>query len=56
LTGSLYVLTLISDVEQDRDEQHKIAGAIVAHLEDTNWNIERGPEPVRHSRIMGNIK
>jgi hypothetical protein len=25
------------------DEQHKIAGAIVEHLEESNWKIEQGP-------------
>jgi hypothetical protein len=25
------------------DEQHKIADAIVAHLEQSNWKIEHGP-------------
>ena len=25
------------------DEQHKIAGAIVEHLEESNWRIEQGP-------------
>jgi hypothetical protein len=25
------------------DEQHKIAEKIVAHLESTNWKIEKGP-------------
>jgi hypothetical protein len=25
------------------DEQHKIAGAIVEHLEESNWKIEHGP-------------
>jgi hypothetical protein len=24
------------------DEQHKIAGAIVEHLEQSNWKIEKG--------------
>jgi IstB-like ATP binding protein len=27
------------------DEQHKVAGAIVEHLEHSNWKIERGPMP-----------
>jgi hypothetical protein len=25
------------------DEQHKIAGAIVEHLDQSNWKIEKGP-------------
>jgi len=25
------------------DEQHKVAGAIVEQLEQSNWKIERGP-------------
>ena len=25
------------------DEQHKVASAVVEHLESTNWKIERGP-------------
>ena len=25
------------------DEQHKVAAAIVVHLESTNWRIEQGP-------------
>jgi hypothetical protein len=30
------------------DEQHKVAGAIVEHLESTNWKIERGPPREGH--------
>jgi hypothetical protein len=30
------------------DEQHKIAGAIVAHLEQSNWRIEQGPAREGH--------
>jgi hypothetical protein len=25
------------------DEQHRIAGAIVEHLERSNWKVEQGP-------------
>jgi hypothetical protein len=25
------------------DEQHKVTGAIVEHLERSNWKIEKGP-------------
>jgi hypothetical protein len=35
------------------DEQHKVAGAIVEHLESHNWKIEQGPESAGHSRLMG---
>jgi hypothetical protein len=35
------------------DEQHKIAGAIVEHMESANWRIEQGPMPEGHSRLMG---
>jgi hypothetical protein len=35
------------------DEQEKIAGAIVEHLEHSNWKVEQGPEPQGHSAIMG---
>jgi hypothetical protein len=27
------------------DEQQKVAGAIVEHLERSNWRIEQGPMP-----------
>jgi len=30
------------------DEQHKVAGAIVEHLERSNWKIEQGPMPEGH--------
>jgi hypothetical protein len=30
------------------DEQHKVAGAIVEHLERSNWKIEQGPIPEGH--------
>jgi hypothetical protein len=30
------------------DEQHKIAGAIVEHLEQSNWKIEQGPSREGH--------
>jgi hypothetical protein len=30
------------------DEQHKIAGAIVDHVESHNWKIERGSEREGH--------
>jgi hypothetical protein len=30
------------------DEQHKIAGAIVDHLEQSNWKIEQGPSREGH--------
>jgi hypothetical protein len=35
------------------DEQHKVADAIVEHLELHNWKIERGPTREGHSRLMG---
>jgi hypothetical protein len=35
------------------DEQHKVAGVIVEHLESTDWRIEQGPESEGHSRLMG---
>jgi hypothetical protein len=31
-----------------KDEQHKIAGAIVEQLEDQNWKIEHGPPAEGH--------
>jgi hypothetical protein len=30
------------------DEQHKVADAIVKHLEKNNWKIEQGPEREGH--------
>jgi hypothetical protein len=30
------------------EEQHKIAGAIVEHLEQSNWKIEQGPPGEGH--------
>jgi hypothetical protein len=30
------------------DEQHKVAGAIVEHLEAHNWKNEQGPMPEGH--------
>jgi hypothetical protein len=30
------------------DEQHKIAGVIVEHLEQSNWKIEQGPSREGH--------
>jgi hypothetical protein len=30
------------------EEQHKIAGAIVEHLEQSNWKIEKGPPREGH--------
>ena len=30
------------------DEQHKVANAIVEHLENHNWKIERGPPREGH--------
>jgi hypothetical protein len=30
------------------DEQLKVAGAIVEHLERSNWRIEQGPMPFGH--------
>jgi hypothetical protein len=30
------------------DEQHKIADAIVGHLEQSNWKIEHGPSSEGH--------
>jgi hypothetical protein len=30
------------------DDQHKIAGAIVEHLEQSNWKIEPGPAREGH--------
>jgi hypothetical protein len=35
------------------DEQKKIAGQIVEHLERSNWKIEQGPEAPGHSQLMG---
>jgi hypothetical protein len=35
------------------DEQHKVAGAIVEHLESTNWKIEQGSVREGHSGLMG---
>jgi hypothetical protein len=37
------------------DEQHTVAGAIVEHLEQSNWKIEHGPEREGHGPgLMGN--
>jgi hypothetical protein len=36
------------------DEQHKVAGAIVEHLESTNWKIEQGATREGHSGLMEN--
>jgi hypothetical protein len=36
------------------DEQRKVAGVIVEHLESHNWKIEQGPAREGHSRLMGN--
>jgi hypothetical protein len=30
------------------EERHKIAGAIVEHLDNHNWKIEQGPPPEGH--------
>jgi hypothetical protein len=35
------------------DEQHKVASAIVEHLETHNWKIEQGPAREGHSGLMG---
>jgi hypothetical protein len=35
------------------DEQHKFAGAIVEHLEQSSWKIEQGPASEGHSGLMG---
>jgi hypothetical protein len=36
------------------DEQHKVAAAIVEHLESTNWKIEQGPVREGHGPgLMG---
>jgi len=36
------------------DEQQLVAGAIVEHLEGSNWKIEQGPEPEGYGpKIMG---
>jgi hypothetical protein len=36
------------------DEQHKVAAAIVEHLEAHNWKIEQGPARERHgTNLMG---
>jgi hypothetical protein len=34
------------------DDQHKVAGAIVEHLESHNWKIEQGPAREGHSGLM----
>jgi hypothetical protein len=34
------------------DEQHKIAGKIVEHLESTNWKIEQGPPAEGHGQHL----
>jgi hypothetical protein len=33
------------------DEQHKIAGVIVEHLEQSNWKIEQGPSRVADDMV-----
>jgi hypothetical protein len=34
------------------DEQHKVADAIVRHLESTNWKIEQGPPAEGHGQYI----
>ena len=34
------------------EEQHKIAGAIVEHLESHNWKIEHGPPSEGHGPYL----
>jgi hypothetical protein len=34
------------------DEQHKVADAIVAHLESHNWKIEKGPPVEGHGQYI----
>jgi hypothetical protein len=34
------------------DEQHKVADAIVEHLEHNNWKIEQGPPPEGHGQHL----
>jgi hypothetical protein len=34
------------------DEQHKVADAIVEHLESHNWKIEQGPTREGHGQNM----
>jgi hypothetical protein len=35
------------------EEQHKIAGKIVEHLERKNWKIEKGPPREGHGQHLG---
>jgi hypothetical protein len=35
------------------EEQHKVAGAIVEHLESTNWKIEQGPPAEGRGQYLG---
>jgi hypothetical protein len=35
------------------DEQDKVAGAIVEHLERSNWKIEQGPPAEGHGQYLG---
>ena len=42
------------DPALSEDEQHKVAGTIVEHLERSNWKIEQGPESEGHGPgLMG---
>jgi hypothetical protein len=34
------------------DQQHKVADAIVVHLESTNWKIEQGPPAEGHGHLL----
>jgi hypothetical protein len=34
------------------EEQHKVADAIVEHLESTNWKIEHGPPAEGHGQRL----
>jgi hypothetical protein len=34
------------------DEQHKVADAILDHLESTNWTIEHGPSDDGHGQRL----
>jgi hypothetical protein len=35
------------------EEQHKVAGKIVEHLESTNWRIEKGAPREGHGQYLG---
>jgi hypothetical protein len=46
------VTGLVAFAAFTEDEQHKVADAIVQHLESTNWKIEKGPPAEGHGQYL----